>query len=377
MQIPLRVALLLRPSVSPGILLAVGFSTFALASTPFVIDLVIDEYGVSLTGASLVGVAQLGGFVISSWAAGRYLSPHRRVFVITLVLAVVANLLSATLPPYEVLIGLRFLSGVSLGMISWFAWVQVFGDDKGMGDIAVMGPLAGVAASPLIALFATGGSNSVFLLLGLVAIAPLVMNRGSGATHRVPAPEARSSPVPAAVIILVALAMFMIGGSAVFQYAVVIGTGDLGLSRGTIALIMSANAVVSIPAAKWPWNRGLPGPWMLTTAVCALLASTTSIPVVFALSLIFWGFGFWMGLPSAFKVLADRSINPSDRAGDAQAVMAAGRVVGPLIGGLALDRWGAVALGIVGPGLMAGAALVVFSLRVLVPARRQVEAQPG
>jgi len=371
MQIPLRVALLLRPSVSPGILLAVGFSTFALASTPFVIDLVIDEYSVSLTEASLVGVTQLGGFVISSWAAGRYLSPHRRVFVFTLALAVAANLLSATLPPYLILMGLRFVSGVSLGMISWFAWVQVFGDDKGMGDIAAMGPLAGVVASPLIALFATGGSNKVFLLLGVVAIAPLVMNRGSGATHLVPAPSARSSPVPAAIIMLAALGLFMVGGSAVFQYAVVLGTGDLEMSRGTIALIMSANAIVSIPAAKWPWNRGLPGPWMAATAVCALLATTTSSQYVFAAAITLWGFGFWMGLPSAFKVLAERSINPGDRAGDAQAIMAAGRVVGPLIGGLLLDRSGPNALGIVGPGLMVGASLIVFSLRVLVPARRQ------
>ncbi|MCP3993307.1 MAG: MFS transporter, partial [Actinomycetia bacterium] len=136
LQIPLRLALLLRPSVGPSILLAVGFSTFVMASTPFLVDLVVDEYGIGLALASLIGVAQLGGFVIGSWGSGRWLSPRRRVFVGAMFLAVATNLVSSLLPPFAVLVGLRFGSGLALGLITWFAWVQVFGQEREMGDLA-------------------------------------------------------------------------------------------------------------------------------------------------------------------------------------------------------------------------------------------------
>ena len=40
-----------------------------------------------------------------------------------------------------------------------------------------------------------------------------------------------------------------------------------------------------------------------------------------------------MGIPAAFALLASRSRFPEERAGDAQAVMALGRVFGPVLGG--------------------------------------------
>ncbi|MGB5760654.1 MAG: hypothetical protein WBM50_27320, partial [Acidimicrobiales bacterium] len=88
MQVPIRLVALARPSVAPGVLLAVGFTTVVLGATPFLLDLVVDEYGISLVAASLIGVAQLSGFVTGSWASGRWLSPRRRVFIAALGLAV-------------------------------------------------------------------------------------------------------------------------------------------------------------------------------------------------------------------------------------------------------------------------------------------------
>jgi predicted MFS family arabinose efflux permease len=356
--------------VSTGILLAVGFSTFVLSATPFLLDLVADEYGIGLAAASLIGVFQLGGFVLGSWGSGRWLTPRRRVFIAALLLAVAANLLSIALPPFPLLIALRFVSGLSLGLISWFAWVQVFGDDSRMGEIAVMGPISGILASPLIALFADGGGAAgVFFLLAILSLVPLVFNRGSGAADRVPKRTARSSPIPVARVLLAALGLFTIGGSATFQYAVVLGTGRPGLDPATIALIFSANSLAGIPAARWPWRRGLPGPWLIVTGACAAVMALTPVPLVFAASIMLWGFAFWMGVPGVFKVLAERSAHPADRAGDAQAVMAAGRVVGPLIGGAILDGLGSAALGLIGGSLMASAGVIVFVLRWKVPAR--------
>lgn len=115
MQVPIRVSGLLRPSVPFGVLLAVGFSTIVFGATPFLLDLVTEEYGVSLVAASMIGVFQLSGFVVGSWGAGRLLQPRRRVFVAALTVSLVANALSALLPPFWILVGLRFASGLSLG----------------------------------------------------------------------------------------------------------------------------------------------------------------------------------------------------------------------------------------------------------------------
>ncbi|MCP4227343.1 MAG: MFS transporter [Actinomycetia bacterium] len=370
LQIPLRLALLLRPSVGPSILLAVGFSTFVMASTPFLVDLVVDEYDIGLALASLIGVAQLGGFVIGSWGSGRWLSPRRRVFVAAMGLAVVTNLASSVLPPFAVLVGLRFGSGLALGLITWFAWVQVFGQEREMGDLAVMGPITGIAAAPLIAVFAVGGGPAaVFALLGTVAIIPLLFSRGSGAADRVPDKSRRSKPIPAALVLLAALGIFTMGGSSIVQYAVVLGGDNAGLTTQTVSLVFSANALAGIPSAKWPWRRGFPGPWLAGTAGCALLLATTNSGIVFALAFVFWGFAFWMAIPGVFNVLATRSAHPADRAGDAQAVMAGGRVIGPLLGGLLLDASGSTALGLVGGGLMLTGAAAVFGVRSMASVR--------
>ena len=250
----------------------------------------------------------------------------------------------------------------------------MFGDDEGMADIAVAGPLAGVVASPLIAVFAVrGGASGVFVVLASAATIPLMRNRGTGASDRVAPRSPRSRPVRAAIIILAALGIFTLGGSAVFQLTVVVGTSELGLSTGTIAAIFTCNAVASIPASRWPWRRGIPGPWMAATGACAVVAMVTDSALVFAAALTLWGFGFWMAIPGAFTALAERSANPSDRAGDAQAIMAGGRVLGPFVGGAVIDNLGTPWVGVVGGGMMIAAGAAVFAVRAGVPPREPAD----
>ncbi len=366
MQIPLRLVVLVRPSVAPGVLLAIGFSTMAVVATPFLIEPVADHYGIGLTRASLIGVAQLAGFVAGSWGSGRFLRPRRRVFVAALGAAVVVNLASSLLPPFAILIGLRLISGFTLGLLSWFGWVQVFGEEKGTADVAVVGPVAGILSGPLLAIFAGGGASTLFALLGCLAVVPLLFNAGTGASDRIPARQPRSRPIPAAALILVALGLYTVGGSSVFTYVVVLAAGDPDLPVSTVALLFSANSIAAIPATRWPWNRGWPAPWMLATGVCAVVMTNATHPVLFAASMVIWGFFFWMAVPGVFKALAARSANPADRAGDAQAIMAAGRVVGPFIGGLMLDVGGPTALGLVGAAIIAIAGSVVFGVRSMV-----------
>ena len=365
MQSPVRLVYLLRPTVKLGILLAVGFGVLAFVSTPFLLPEIAGHYGISVGVASSIGVFQLGGFVIATWAAGRWLQPRESVFVAALLAAAAANLASAVLPPFAVLVALRLVSGLALGLLGWYGWVQAFGDDRRMGDVAVAGPVVGVVAAPLVSvLLDWGGPRLVFAALAGISLVPLVFGYRSE-VRELPRPRIRNRAVPAARVILVCLALFTLGGSAVFVYAVVLGTGDPGLSVTVIAVAFSLNALVGIPAARLRASRRIPSPWMAATAVCAILLATAEAPWLFLGALVVWGFFFWMAIPATFEVLASRSRYPEERVGDAQSLMAAGRAAGPLMGGLLIDAAGTTVLGIVGSALMLTAAIGVFTTRTV------------
>ena len=104
---------------------------------------------------------------------------------------------------------------------------------------------------------------------------------------------------------------------------------------------------------------------MAATAVCAIVVATTGWAWLFLGALVVWGFFFWAAIPGVFEVLASRSRYPEERVGDAQALMAAGRAGGPLLGGLLIDSAGPAVLGIVGSALMLAAAIGVFATRTV------------
>jgi DHA1 family inner membrane transport protein len=79
------------------------------------------------------------------------------------------------------------------------------------------------------------------------------------------------------------------------------------------------------------------------------------------MAMVGWGFVFFMGIPAAFTLLAERSNFPEERAGDAQAVMAAGRVFGPLLGGALYASGSTGTLGVVSATIIAfGAGLLIY-----------------
>jgi predicted MFS family arabinose efflux permease len=376
-QIPVRLVYLLRPSVAFGVLLAVGLGTLAFTSTPFLIPELADHYDLGLGAVSMVSVFQLGGFVVSTWGAGRWLKPEPRVFVLGLVGSAIANAASATLPLFPLLVVLRLVSGLALGLIAWYGWLQGFGDDRRMVDVAVTGPIVGVFAAPLLSIIIdSGGIRSTFLFLAATSLVPLALGPGS-VPSEVPVRRSRHRPVTSARILLICLGLFTVGGSSVFQYAVVLGTGAPGLSATAIALGFTGNALVGIPAARMRRRRGIPGPWMAATAVCAFVLATSSEPGLFLGAVIFWGFAFWMAVPGVFKVLARVSRYPEERAGDAQAVMAAGRAFGPFLGGVLIDGPGHTALGIIGGAVMLTAALGVFTVRTAAHHEPVAHHEPG
>lgn len=372
MQIPVRLAALGHRSLAPAVLLAVAYSTVVLVGTPFVVPEVVDRYDVGLGAASLVSVLQLGGFVVGSYGAGRFLEPGRVVLRNALLLTLVAQLIAAVEPPFLLLLGTRLLSGLGLGLIAWFGWSQAFGDDSRTADLAVVGPIVGIVAAPLLSFAgSTGGLRGIYLVMAAVALVPLPWVGGvADATATRTASERRTKAVPAAKVILGSLFAFTLGGAAVFQFVVVLGTSELGLSSTALALAFSANAVVGVPAARWPAERrGVPGPWMMGTGVMAVIVATATTEWLFLAAVVAWGFMFWMAIPGAYAVLAARSAYPAQRAGDAQALMALGRVIGPLVGGLVLDGSGTTLLAAVGGGTMVASGVAMFLTRVMAPPR--------
>ena len=96
------------------------------------------------------------------------------------------------------------------------------------------------------------------------------------------------------------------------------------------------------------------------TGLSAVLVAGVHEPIVFWVAMTCWGGAFWMGIPGAFSLLAERSRYPEERAGDAQAVMALGRVFGPLAGGLLVSNVSVEALALMGGGAMLVASLVLL-----------------
>jgi predicted MFS family arabinose efflux permease len=361
MQVPVRLLTALRPSVAPALLVAVASSTVVFVSTPFLLAGVAEQRDVSLGTVGWISTTQLLGFVVASFLGGRYLTPVRSVFVGGAILGCVANLLSAVSPTLLALSGARLLSGLSLGLAAWFGWQAAFGDAEKTGDVAVIGPLVGVVTAPAVsALVESVGIDWLFVVLAAVTATPLLFaHKVPRIVQRAKRPE-RHAPTRAARVILISLILITLGGSSVFIFAAAIGTGLNGLDPFTVSILFSCNSLVAIPAAKWRGNRGPAGFWYFCTALMAILIASVRNQWLFGFGLVAWGFVFFMATPAVFGLLASRSAYPSERAGDAQAVMALGRVFGPLFGGALISHGSSVALGFCAAAVIGAASLALL-----------------
>ena len=359
---PVRLLVALRPNLPAGVLTATAVSTVVFSATPFLIPAIAADRGLDIGLVGTISTAQLGGFVLATSFAPRRFRPRRRVLVTAIVLGVVANLLSAIAPSFSMLIGARFVSGVSLGLIAWIAWAEVFGDNERVGDVAIIGPIIGTVASPIVAVLADrSGPDWLFVLLAALYVVPALFTRGMRLDAAQRPKRQRHRPTRAAFAILVALGLLTFGGSAAFVFIGAIGTDFVGLSPFVVSLAFSANAIAGLPSARYRGTRRLSGLWMSVTGLSALLVCTLHVAGVFWAAMLAWGFAFWMGVPGAFALLAERSNYPDERAGDAQAVMASGRVFGPLIGGV-LFEIGPEALGAgAGAAMLTGAGILAYA----------------
>ncbi len=357
MYAPTRALYALRPKASPGIVAAAAAVSALFAATPFALPELAGRYGVSLGTSGLVSTLQVGGFAAASFLAGRYLAPTRRVLVFAAALAVVANAAGVVTSAFALLLVERLVAGVAAGTVTWIAWTDAMHDRTHMQDIAAAGPLTAVLASPLMGLLASlGDDRLIYGALALAFIPPLVLPASLPA---VDGPVRERSGSQSNLLLLGALGLLTAAGSALFVFLAGFGTEELGLGAFVVSLAYSLNAASGMVGTRMRARPRSGARWIALTAASAASIVLLAHPAWFYLATAVWGWAFWMAVPDVFRGLAERSLVPSERIGDAQAAMAVGRAVGPLAGGALLAGSGFALLGVAsGVGMLVAALLV-------------------
>lgn len=329
---PSRIFFSFRPHAAPALLLSAAVVATLFAATPFLIPEVADRYEVAIGTSGLISAAQVGGFAAAAFVAGRRFTPSRRILTGAAIATVLLNALSAVNGVFVVLLGLRLAAGVAAGLLVWLAWVDAMGQSRVMRDVAAAGPLTIFMAAPVLGWVASmGGDRAVYWVLAAIAVpAALVPVRFT--TGRIV--RRRMSPARSNVVLLVALGVLTMAGSSLFVFAATVAQQEADMGDVAVAFGFSLNALAGFAGARTPARPGSAWMWMLGVAVAAssvvVLAGT---PVAYYLSMVAWGFCFWMAVPDLLRQVAEWSLVPEERVGDAQSVMALGRAVGPAVGG--------------------------------------------
>lgn len=362
MTLPTRVVQAVRPQASPGVLAGAAAVAATFAATPFLLPEVSDQLNIGIGATGLLSTAQVGSFALASFFAGRLFRPRRRYHYGSLLLLAMATLGSVLAPNFAVLLVTRIFAGLGMGTLTWIAWADATRFPRGIGDVAAVAPVTATVASPLIGwIIQTGGFRWVFVTLSLVALLASLLPVDFGDLPRI---GRNVSGSRSNLILLAALLILSVGGSSVFVFSGATAEGVQGLSPVAVSWALSLNAISGVFATRRTARRGSAWIWILATATSAAVIGTIVNSWLFFVAMALWGFAFWMAVPAVFRLLADRSLNPSERMGDAQASMAAGRIFGPVVGGLALGFGAFSGLSLLGAVVMAVSACIVGGVEV-------------
>lgn len=364
---PIRSIAAYRPHSAPGVLAALATTTAIFAATPFLIPAVATQFGIGLGLAGLISTAQVGGFALASYVGGRRLTPGRKVLVMAELLTALANLVGAYAGGLGALICLRGLAGAGMGIVTWLGWAQGSRLEHGFAEVAAVGPVVAIIASPIHALLIDrGGFSLVYLALAGITLVSVF----------VPAHFERQSPVGREVsgsrsnrLLLAALLLLTFTGSALFVFTAAAGART-GMSAVAVSLAFSLNALGGLVAVRQTSHH--PGRWLLVTSLAAFITGGIGRPSTFLVGMALWGYAFWMAIPGVMRMLAARSLRADERMGDAQSLMALGRMLGPAAGGAILGPGRFTLLSVWSAGLMSISAGTVKA----VERRRQMASTP-
>lgn len=351
-----------RPQASPGVVAGAALVAAVFAATPFLLPDVADRLDVPLGATGLMSTAQVAGFAVASFLAGRLFRPRRRLHYGGILLIAVACLGSAVVTDFGLLVATRVLAGVGMGTLTWIAWADATRHSRGLGEVAAIAPITAALASPILGwLTERGGYRWVFATLAIAAALTVLFKVDFGDLPRV---GRNVSGSRSNRLLLVSLFLLTLGGSSVFVFAGAIGTGLVGLSPVNVAWALSLNAIAGVAGTRVTARTGRVGLSLLGAAGSALTLGILGAPLAYVIAMTVWGFSFWVFVPGVVKLLADMSLTPAERVGDAQALMAVGRVFGPIVGGIAIAGANYQRLSIVGASIMFSAAALTIAVEL-------------
>ncbi len=354
---PTRLAYALRPKAPIGILAAASAVALLFGATPFLISEVAARFGVSDGLAAGISVAQVSAFAVANIAMPRLLPPTGALLKWAAFILVLANAASALAGQFWLLIGFRMLAGLAAGTLTWVVWADAMRKPRSLAGVASAGPVTALVSAPVLSALAGLGDRAVFFALALAALPAFFIQVDTGVDEKNSGVVSRSRSNR---VLLVALLLLTFFGSSVFVFVAVAAGKTLGLTPMVASLAYSLNAAAGLLGARLSSRHRRPGWWLLTLGPAVYLVMAGGQVWLVFLGMAWWGFAFWMGVPGVLKMLSARSLEPDERAGDAQALMAFGRAAGPVLGGGLVDAGAFVALALVaGVGSSAVGAMVI------------------
>lgn len=342
MHVPSRILYGGRKGTPAALIAATVAATMLFASTPFLIVPLSQRYGISEGSAGSVSVVQVGAFAVVNFVLPRLLRPSGKLLRLSAFILVVSNVLSIFAGNFALLLLVRLVAGAAGGTMTWLAWSNAMVHRKSMSAIASTGPMSLLIAAPLISIVAESGAGAVYAALAVVALPAAVLIAPVGGRKRSKGVISGSRSNRILLGSLFALTFF---GSALYINQTIVAREIHGLSSLASSFAFSANAAGAIIGARLSTRHIYPG-WMLASIAPAALMTVLGPPWMFYVGMAWWGFAFWMGIPGVLQMLVDRSLEPSERAGDGQGMMALGRTGGPALGGIFVDAGALVALSI-------------------------------
>lgn len=339
-----------------GVVAATIAVALMFAATPFIISPIAERYGVSEGTVGLISVAQVGAFAAANFVLPRLLQPAGAILRIAAAALVALNLLSILPSVYGVLVFIRLLAGFAAGAMTWLAWTDAMQQRRSMSAVAAAGPLTVLIGAPILSVIAANGDRAVYLLLALAAVPAVLIFAPVSGGRRLPGSVSKSRSNR---FLMAAMWMLTFFGSALFINQALVARDIHGLTSLSASIAFSLNAAGGLLGARLSSRHRHPG-WWLASAGIAAWASVNGPTVLFFIGMAWWGFAFWMGVPGVMEMISARSLEPSERAGDTQGLMAVGRALGPAMGGLFVDAGAMVALSYVsGIGLSTAGATVI------------------
>jgi DHA1 family inner membrane transport protein len=347
----------LRPKAAVGGVAAAAVVALMFAATPFLIPEVADRYGVSDGFAGAISVVQVAAFALANVVAPRVFAASGRLLRIAVIVLAAVNAASAAPSVFGLLLALRVVGGAAAGIVTWIVWSDAMRRSSQLGRIAAAAPVTALLATPLLSLIGESGDRLLYLALAAgtlpAALFSCPIDAPRQAKRRVS--ESRSNRV-----LLAALFLLTFAGAALFVFEAVAAREVHGISPTVASFAFSLNAGGGLLGARLAGRHKRPGWWLVATGPAAFLTIAGGSAALFFVGMTVWGFAFWMGVPGVLQMLAARSLEPAERAGDAQAMMAVGRAGAPILGGAFVDAGAFTALAATaGIGLVTSGALVI------------------